>query len=175
VATKAPYTRPYFDSSVFISWLKDTDVGPLPDGSHGDRHPISAFVVKQAENRLYPMYTSYLTMAEVFKKKGDGKQSLTDTENGRIMQYFQNDWIEWIPVERLIGEDANALLVQHRAERLMPCDAVHLACALRAKCDVLLAWDGPLRKIKRSDIRIEYPDTFAIPVIPKPVPLGFDE
>lgn len=128
------------------------------DGSRGDRHPISSQILAQAERKVFPIVTAYLTMAEVFKKKGDGNQSLTDEQNGRILKYFENDWIEWVPVERLIGEDANALLVKYRKERLMPCDAIHLASAIRAKCDVLLAWDGPLQKIRDAGIRIEYPD-----------------
>lgn len=158
MVSRARYTRPYFDSSVFISWLKDTDEGPLTDGTRGDRHPISAHVLAQGERKVFPIVTSYLTMAEVFKKKGDGNQALTDQQNGRILKYFENDWVEWVPVERLIGEDANALLVRYRKQKLMPCDAIHLASALRAKCDVLLAWDGPLQNIKDAGIRIEYPE-----------------
>ncbi len=34
---------------------------------------------------------------------------------------------------------------------------IHLACALRAGCDVLLSWDGPLTSIKHEKIRIEKP------------------
>ena len=33
----------------------------------------------------------------------------------------------------------------------------HLACALRAKCDVFLAWDNKLTTIQLPDIRTEEP------------------
>lgn len=165
MAIKSQYVKPYFDSAVFISWLKDTDVGPsAPNGDDQiDRHPISERVIVQAEDGIYPIVTSYLTMAEVFKKKGDGNQPLSDTQNGKIVKYFENEWIEWVPLERLIGEDANALLVKYRAAKLRPFDAIHLASALRAKCDVLLTWDGPLAAINHPDIRIEFPEVFTPP------------
>lgn len=165
MAIKGPYQRPYFDSAIFISWLKPTDDGPLADGTRGDRHPISARVMLDAESGVYQIVTSYLTMAEVFKKKGDSNQPLTDEQNGQIVKYFESGWIDWVPLERLVGEEANKLLVQYRKEGLRPCDAVHLASALRAKCDVLLTWDGPLRDVKHPGIRIEFPEIF----VPAPV------
>lgn len=166
MAIKSQYVRPYFDSAVFISWLKPTDMGPSPDGGVIDRHPISEAVLLQAENGAYPIVTAYFTMAEVFKKKGDGNTSLTDEQNGQIVKYFESEWIEWVPLERLIGEDANALLVKYRKQKLRPCDAIHLASAIRAKCDVLLTWDGPLIDIQHPDIRIEYPEIYAPPASP---------
>jgi len=171
VAIKAPYVRPYFDSAIFISWLKGSDFGLLADGTHGDRFPISRDVVLQGERGSFPIVTSYFTMAEVFKKKGDGNQALTDEQNGRIIKYFESEWIEWVPVERLIGEESNALLVKYRNERLRPHDAIHLASALRAKCDVLLTWDGPLLNVKNAGIRIEFPEVVVAPPVPRDVNL----
>ena len=113
-------------------------------------------------------------MAEVFKKKSDGNQTLTDEQNGRIIKYFESEWIEWVPVERLIGEDSNALLVRYRKQHLRPGDAIHLASAIRAKCDVLLTWDGPLLSIKDAGIRIEFPEVIIAPPVPKDVPLFSD-
>lgn len=171
MATKAPYVRPYFDSAIFISWLKGDDDGPLADGTRGDRFPISRQVMLQAEQGVFPIVTSYFTMAEVFKKKGDGNQALTDEQNGKIVKYFESEWIEWVPVERLIGEESNALLVKYRKERLRPCDAIHLASAIRAKCDVLLTWDGPLLSIKDAGIRIEFPEVIVAAPVPRDVDL----
>lgn len=170
MAIKAQYVRPYFDSAVFISWLRPTDPGPFADGSIGDRHSVSERVLIQAEEGTYPIVTSYFTMAEVFKKKGDGNPPLTDEQNGQIMTYFESEWIEWVPIERLIGEDANTLLIRFRKERLRPVDAIHLASALRAKCDVLLTWDGPLTEIRHPAIRIEFPEIF----VPQPQPKNLD-
>ncbi len=49
-----------------------------------------------------------------------------------------------VEVDRNIGEAANKLCVRFSDNRLRPADAIHLASALRAGCDVLLTWDGPL-------------------------------
>ena len=45
------------------------------------------------------------------------------------------------------------------SEQLLDChyDAIVLACALQAKCDILLAWDEPLSVVKHESIRIEEP------------------
>jgi predicted nucleic acid-binding protein len=158
VTSASAYVRPYFDSGVFISWLKGSDIGTLADGSTGDRTPISEFVLNEAESGKYPIVTSYFTMAEVFKKKGDGNPPLSDERNGQIMEYFNaSEWIKWVEVDHVVGEEANQLLIRYRDQRLRPADAIHLASALRAKCEVLLTWDGPFSAIKHPNIRIEFP------------------
>ncbi len=153
----APYLRPYLDSGIFISWLRDIDEGTLADGTAGNRHPIGERILADAEAGVYQATTSFFTMAEVYKKVGHEATALTDTENGKILAYFQNPWITWVEVEWNIGQDANKLLVEHKVDRLRPVDAIHLASALRAKCDVLLTWDGPLSRIDHPGIRIEFP------------------
>ena len=47
-------------------------------------------------------------------------------------------FIEIIDVDRQLGEQANRFC---RTYGLSPADAIHLTCALRAGCDVLLSWD----------------------------------
>lgn len=170
MATNAPYVRPYFDAAIFISWLKGTDEGPLFDGTRGNRSPVSLHAMEGAENGEYPMVTSHFSMAEVFKKKSDGNERLTDEQNGRIMRYFnESTWLSWVELDWTVGELANGLLVRFRAEGLRPHDAVHLASALRAKCDVLLTWDGPLLKVKHEGIRIEFPRFYRV----KPAKTGY--
>jgi predicted nucleic acid-binding protein len=174
--SSGPYIRPYFDSGLFISWLHPAgDVGTLADGSSGDRHPISTAVLQDAEDGKYGCLTSYFTMAEVFKKKGHGVQALTSDQNGKILKYFDNPWITWVEVDYLVGRMANELLVKyHGSDRLQPCDAIHLAAALRAKCDVLLTWDTRLAAISHPDIRIELPSIYMPPPPPPPLPTLFD-
>jgi predicted nucleic acid-binding protein len=167
--SSVPYQRPYFDSGVFISWLNEAgDFGLLIDGTHGDRHPVSSHVLKDAEDGKYPIITSHFTMAEVFKKKGHGSTALTDEQNGKILKYFDNPWITWVEVEWVVGRSANDLLVLFRDKKLQPCDAIHLASALRAKCDVLLTWDTKLADVKHPDIRIELPQIIIPPPPPEP-------
>ena len=57
-------------------------------------------------------------------------------------------------LDRKIGEHANRLCRQFG---LYPNDAIHLACALRAGCDVLFAWDDRFTRAENPGIRIEEP------------------
>ena len=153
------YRKPYIDSAVFIVWIKG-EVVDLKNGmgevvGREDRGRIGEHILSLAEANEFPAYISALTIAEVHKKRHG--QTLTGEEDSRILDYFRSEFIKHIDVDRTIGEEANRLCRRFEAERLLPNDAIHLACALRAGCDVLLSWDGPLTSIKHEKIRIEKP------------------
>jgi hypothetical protein len=69
-------------------------------------------------------------------------------------------FVEVIEVDREIGLDAHRFCRQYSSNKLLPNDAIHLACALRASCDVLLAWDTPLTTVSHPGIRIEEPSIY---------------
>ncbi|MEO8380411.1 MAG: type II toxin-antitoxin system VapC family toxin [Acidobacteriota bacterium] len=139
------YLKPYLDSSVFIAWLR---------GEPG-RHHIAAHILEDAQKGTHPIIISALTFAEVHKVKGDGKPHLTPAENEKVLDYFEHDFFRVVDVDRVIGEEANRFC---RTYNIKPNDAIHLACALRAKCDVLLFWDRPfIAAVKHNAIRIEEP------------------
>lgn len=139
------YVRPYLDSSVFIAWLR----------GEAKRHEIVAHILDEAQKGKYPIIISALTFAEVHKVKGDGKSHLTVEEDEKILAYFEHDFFRVVDVDRGIGEVANRFC---RTYNVKPNDAIHLACALRAKCDVLLFWDRPfIEAVTHSAIRIEEP------------------
>jgi predicted nucleic acid-binding protein len=143
------YTKPYLDSSVFIAWLR----GEVKDGV--DRHKIANHVLEEAQRGKYQIVISALTFAEVHKVKGDSKTHLSNDEDERILAYFENDFFAVVTVDRIIGEEANRFC---RTYNLKPNDAIHLACALRAKCDVLLLWDRQfLAAVTHTALRIEEP------------------
>ena len=143
------YKKPYLDSSVFIAWIK----GEVEKGVK--RKEIVEHILFLAEKGIYIVVTSALTLAEVHKRKGASK--LAEKEDERILSYFEHEFIQIVDVDRETGEMANKLCREHASDKLMPNDAIHLASALRAKCDALLAWDEVLSKLKRSDIRCEEP------------------
>ncbi len=152
------YKKPYIDSDVWIGWIKDERVpGIGPDGQPAtiERGEIAKHILELAEQHVYPIFISPLTFAEVQKKKG--KERLADDENQNVLDYFQHDFVNVVPIDRALGEKANSLCRVYEAEKLSPSDAIHLACALKAGCDVLLSWDGPLNVITCTDIRIERP------------------
>lgn len=151
------YERPYLDSNVLIAWKK----GEVIDGV--DRFAIAQHILLQAEEgRAYRITISALTLAEVYKVKGQPVR-LSNKRTEDLLLYFQNDWFDIIPVDRRAGEDANLFCRQYA---ILPNDAIHLACALRGGCDVLLAWDNRFCKVNHPSIRIEEPQT-----IPAPTPL----
>jgi predicted nucleic acid-binding protein len=143
------YKKPYLDSSVFIGWIK----GEKENGV--DRGNIGEHVLRLAEQGIFQVYISSLAIAEVYKRKKSPK--LTPQENGKILKYFESDFILVVDVDRSIGEEANRLCCQYQSHGLMPNDAIHMACARRAGCDVLLSWDATLNAIHDFQVRTEEP------------------
>src|SRR5262249_1175819 len=117
-----------------------------------ERGKITAHVLRLAQEEQFLIYTSALTLAEVHKKRKG--QILSNELDERILAYFEHEYIKIIDVDRRIGEDANRFC---RAHGLLGNDAIHLACALRAGCDVLLTWDNDFHSITHPQIRIEQP------------------
>jgi predicted nucleic acid-binding protein len=149
------YRRPYVESSVFIAFIRAE--------MKGDDHNCKAIfdsILDAAKEGGFSIYTSALTIAEVFKNKKKGVQ-LTEQENEDLCPYFREGYIRIIEVDRAIGERANELCRTHVAApnrpALRPNDAIHLACAERANCDVLLAYDPDLSKQTHDAMSIEWP------------------
>ncbi|MGI8552564.1 MAG: type II toxin-antitoxin system VapC family toxin [Dehalococcoidia bacterium] len=140
------YENPYLDSSLFIAWIKDEVIEGV------DRGAIVRHILMLAERHVFKINTSAITLAEVHKKRRSA--SLGQGEDEQVLAYFEHDFINIIDVDRGIGEEANRLCRQYG---LMPNDAIHLACALRAECDVLPAWDGRFTSVDHPRIRIENP------------------
>ena len=113
---------------------------------------IAEHILLQAEQGLFKVYISSLTLAEVYKPKG--YDPLNPTQNQRILDYFENDFFEMVIVDRDIGLEANWIAAMCG---LNPNDAIHTACALRAGCDVVLTWDKPFLNKTVPGIRIERP------------------
>ncbi len=156
------YKKPYFDSTVLIAWIKNEqmDANGVSVTSSGkpvavERGKIGEHLLTLSEQRVFPVVISALTLAETHKKKG--KEKLREEENKNILRYFQHDFIVIVPVDRAIGEEANALCRKYEDEGLSPADAIHLACAKSAGCDILLSWNGVLNKITDPAIRTEEP------------------
>jgi predicted nucleic acid-binding protein len=65
---------------------------------------------------------------------------------------------------------ANALLVEYGPKGLRPCDAIHLASAIRAECDCLLTWDkrfvSVFKDVLSPPMRVSFRDTIIGPYVP---------
>jgi predicted nucleic acid-binding protein len=161
---KSYYGKPYLDSGVFIAWIKG-EVVKAKDAQGNEiiieRGKIGESILTLAESRVYPIIISTLTLVEVHKKKG--KEKLGADENQNVLDYFQHDFVNPVTIDRSIGEDANRLCRLHEDKKLSPCDAIHLACAKKAGCDVLLSWDDGLNSVEDPAIRIERPRLQELP------------
>lgn len=153
-----PYRKPYIDSDVFIGVIKNETVeDTLQDGSkvQVERGKIGSHVLTLAEQGFYPIYISPLTIAEVHKLRH--KEKLTDDENENVLEFFENDFVTVVPIDRDDGEEANRLCRKYQAEKLSPNDALHMACAIKAGCDVLFTWDKDFLTVVSLDIEIKRP------------------
>ncbi len=166
------YQKPYLDSSVFIGTIrhevierKETVFRPDVNkkGQPIQRQEtiihrvesgkIGAHILTLAQEGTFLVYTSSLTLAEVHKQRHQDQLSNEQDEN--ILAFFEHDWIKLIDIDRRIGEQANEFC---RTYGVYPNDAIHLACALRAGCDVLLTWDLDfVNAVQHSYISVEQP------------------
>ena len=135
-----PLTTPYFDASVFLAHVKEESL-PARDGK--TRFEITAFLFDLAEQGHFQIHTSFQTWAEV-RRLRESRKELTPDElpkvNGLFTRYLENEWILPIEVGREVGEKAQELGVIYGVN---PQDAIHIASALIADCNVLLVWDKP--------------------------------
>ena len=140
------YQRPYLDSLVFIALIKNESVAGV------ERGQIARHLFTLAERGVFKICTSALTLAEVHKPRGGA--ALAEALNQRVLDFFEHDYIEIVNVDRLVGEHANRLC---RRYGLRANDAIHVACAVRAACDVFLTWDRDFRNVQLPNLVIEEP------------------
>jgi predicted nucleic acid-binding protein len=149
------YRKPYIESSAFIAFIK----GETKEGNH-DCERVIGSILEAAKRGSFRIHTSSLTIAEVFKSKKSIE--LTEHQNDDLRPYFREDYIQLIEVDRAIGERANELCRMHRPgsgiRALRPNDAIHLACAERAGCEVLLTYDPDLTKQTHPTVRVGWPE-----------------
>jgi predicted nucleic acid-binding protein len=149
----AKYRKPCWDSSLFIAGLGD---GEIVKGIK--RGVVFRYLWEKAKTKEFPVLISAIAIAEVYKKKKrvTADHGLLD----EFLEHINEPFVEVIEVDREIGLAAHSLCREYSANKLYPNDAIHLACALRAGCDVLLAWDTPLVAISHPRIRIEEPTIY---------------
>jgi predicted nucleic acid-binding protein len=163
-----PYKRPYVESSVFVAFIKGEMQGPNQDQ---DAKKIFDSIIEAAKAGLFKIVTSSLTIAEVFKNKK--APELSSQQNEDLRPYFREDYIVIVEADREVGERANELCrtlqadAQHGFKAMRPNDAIHIASAERAECDVVLAWDMQFvsQNERLKTIKLENPVhvTFTVP------------
>lgn len=151
------YKAPYIESSVFIAYIKGEKKG---DKLEHDCEAVVGSILDAARAGDFKVFTSALTIAEVHKKKR--APELSDQENEDLRPYFREDYIQLIEVERGVAERANELCCTTKAKpgrpALRPNDAIHIASAEQAGCDVILSYDPDFTKHQHPTIPIKWPE-----------------
>ena len=127
-----------------------------------DRGAVAQHIFTQAEDKLFDIWISGPVVAEVHKYSPG---LVLSTDDDTLIAFFQRRLFQWIVVDMQIGIDANRLC---RNYGVRPFDALHIACALRARCYVLLTWDDDLSKVQIPGIRIEAPQVLGQTKMPLP-------
>ncbi len=150
------YTNPYLETTVFIALIKGEIVAGI------DRGQIAQHILDDASRGRWPIFTSTLTIVEVFKKRN--QPTLTIVEEQKIDAFFKHEYIKLVTLDRHVAEQARRLA---REYNLRPADAVHLASAIKAKADQLLAWDSDFPRTTIEGVEIKEPYWFGQLRIPQ--------
>jgi predicted nucleic acid-binding protein len=155
--------RVYWDACAWIAYIQKEKI--RKDGrTIEDREQMCREVLEAAKKGSFEIATSALTYVEVCKEP-----TVRDKGSDKIAQFFENDYILPVNLDRLVGERARELMLKGFS-KLKPPDAVHLASASLAKCeemhtfdDKLLALDGQIGKPDGTKLRIRKPSASTAP------------
>lgn len=138
--------RRYWDSTCFLSILNGEDEAGTCEGILADARAGQTTIV-----------VSPLSQLEVIRRKGS-PAPVPPEQRDTIRQWFENGYICCTEISREVGATAQRYCWDLNVH---PRDAIHIAVAVRARCDLLetlnpslLKWDG---KIPDSTIRIRRP------------------
>lgn len=137
------------------------------DGKTEDRGAMCRRVLQAAERGVLEIVCSSICLVEVVRPNPDA-----DSRSLDIRDFFDNDYILLVDVDKQIGDHARTLMLAGHS-RLKPVDAIHLATASTANAEEFHTFDEKLLtlngKIERADstpLRICKP---AVPAPPAPL------
>ena len=154
------------DSCAWIAHIQREKI-PGENGVIEDRGTMCRRVLHAAEKGALEIVASTISLAEVIRKNRDAG---LDDQN--VRDFFDNDYILLVSVDKLVGDRARQLMLDGHA-KLKPVDAIHLATAavvnaeaLHTFDDRLLALDGKINKLDGTKLKIGKP---AVPAPPAPL------
>jgi predicted nucleic acid-binding protein len=122
------YRRLYLDADVYLGLIKGEQ----------DRVDIARSLLRDAQDKRFVVVASTLIYAEVCGH-GEVRAAADAVEVDRkVSAFFEHGFIQWVEVDIAIAREARRLSREHR---LRGADAIHLASAVRASCDVLMTWN----------------------------------
>ncbi len=140
----------YFEASVYVAIIKREVV----EGHERWWH-CRGLVDDAAAGKAVAV-TSALTITEVVRNPDATNKQPHENTVTQLKGFFENDHLILVDVDRTVAEHARELIWTLPLRQV---DAVHLASALAAECDVLWTYDDDLLKCngKVPGIRIERP------------------
>lgn len=126
--------KPYWESCVFLDLGKN--FSPPTDLDYVNR--LKALWRRSAKGE-FPIVTSALSIAEVLRIRNQPRP--TDAEAAIIRGFFDSSNILLVELSRIVAEQARDLVW---TETIRPKDAIHVASAIAAECDVLYTRDDLL-------------------------------
>lgn len=121
--------RIYYCANVWISFISQ----------EAGRYQSVAQDIKAAQNGHCEIWTSTISLAEVYKSHATG-QAATQS-NSQIDALFTQRYVQMVAVDFNVARDARDLLRAHNPPLRKPFDAIHLATALRNNCDEFHTFD----------------------------------
>ena len=126
-----PFSRPYFDSSVYIAAIKGSD-----SEEPSERPPLARALLAEVASGEITVVASTFVVAEVIKDRNHPE--LSPEEEDKIDGFLTHESIVWVELDLALAREARRMA---REFGLRPADAVHLASAKRGGADQLLRWD----------------------------------
>jgi len=120
----------YWDSCIFIAWLRD-EQRPNPSDMDG-----IAYLVEEWDAGRVVIVTSPITRIEVLDS------SLTPDQAATFHACFRRSTLRVDAVTLPVADLAHELRDFYADPRLCTPDALHLATAIAAECDTLYTFDG---------------------------------
>lgn len=156
----------YWDACIWISLINEEE-------------PISSrckALIEMARRGLVEIWTSSISLAEVYKKKCDGDiVSITEEKDSNFENFIEQDFLVVVQVDHRVGIYARRLLRSNSILR-KPNDAIHLASAALNNLDEfhtsdrenLLPLDGEISCEDGRSLKICLPPEPPLPAPPPP-------
>lgn len=143
---------------VFVDTCVILEVFLGPASTNPERLEACQWVMRAASAGTIDVYVSPLVAAETI---GHHEIRAPHDDRGRdqlakALRYFESTAVHLVEIDRLMMLRAMDLCVELG---LKGADAIHVACALRAECEVLYTYDGDMLKRNGAmpDLRFEIP------------------
>ena len=153
----ASLPRYYWDACIWIELITQ---------ANEERVRRCRNVLQLAESGKAEIWTSALTLAEVFKRQcGTANASLPQDRDRAFEDYIEKEFIKKVTVDVEVGTLARRLLRTY-PELKKPPDAVHLASCLLHNLDELHTFDE--KNLIKLDGRIKRKDRLTLAINPPP-------